>query len=81
MKTHSINLSKWLGALAVGAVLSLGVLYTSNLNAAQGCGYGYHMTYYGRCIPNYPGPYSVFVPGNSNCWYNLHGFIRCFRVF
>ena len=35
-------------ALFVGAVASL----TTAANAAGGCGYGFHPTPYGRCVPN-----------------------------
>lgn len=65
--------------IIAGGLLSLAVGYSSLANAAQGCGYGYHMTGYGRCVPNAPGPNAVAAPGRPGCWYNGNGYLRCFR--
>lgn len=79
MKTQSMCFSKLLGAAGVGALLLLGVFYTSSLNAAQGCGHGYHMMLNGRCVPNAPGPNASAVPGRPDCWRNANGNLRCYR--
>ncbi|KTD25392.1 Uncharacterised protein [Legionella lansingensis] len=79
MKTYSMSFSKLLGPVIFGVLVSAGIFYSSNLNAAQGCGYGYHMTINGRCVPNNPGPGAVAVPGRPDCWINYKGQFRCWR--
>lgn len=79
MKTNSIYFSKWLTAVVIGGVLSFGVWYASMANAAQGCGFGYHMTAFGRCVPNNPGPNATPIPGRPDCWRNGAGEVRCWR--
>ncbi|MCE3045538.1 MULTISPECIES: GCG_CRPN prefix-to-repeats domain-containing protein [Legionella] len=79
MKIQSLSISKVLTPLALGALLTLGIGYTSSANAAQGCGFGNHMNYWGRCVPNEPGPWAKPVPGRPDCWVNDHGAFRCYR--
>ena len=50
MSTHSIPFSRLVGAVVIGTILSLALLYTSSASAANGCGFGYHMTAFGRCV-------------------------------
>lgn len=71
--------SKLLGPIAIGGLLSVGIFYSSTTTAAQGCGFGYHMTAYGRCVPNNPGPGAVPVAGRPDCWINYKGQFRCWR--
>ncbi|WP_419420827.1 GCG_CRPN prefix-to-repeats domain-containing protein [Legionella sp. D16C41] len=78
MEIKSMHLPKFLGTLAVGTVLTVGVLTSSMSYAAQGCGYGFHR-FYGRCVPNSPGPNAVPVRGRPNCWINGAGQLRCWR--
>ncbi|ASQ46162.1 GCG_CRPN prefix-to-repeats domain-containing protein [Legionella clemsonensis] len=79
MKTRSLSFSTLLGPLAFGTLLISGVFYSSATTAAQGCGFGYHMTINGRCVPNHPGPGAVMVPGRPDCWINYRGQFRCWR--
>lgn len=68
-----------LTSVALAATLfTFGLGYTGTSQAAQGCGFGYHMSYYGRCLPNAPGPYARFLPGRPNCWINRWGATRCY---
>lgn len=79
MKTRSISRSPFLHALLFGSVLSLGFTWTSVSHAAQGCGFGNHMTAFGRCVPNSPGPWARPAPGRPDCWINGQGLLRCWR--
>ncbi|STX41905.1 Uncharacterised protein [Legionella donaldsonii] len=79
MSTHSIPFSRLVGAVVTGTILSLALLYTSSASAANGCGFGYHMTAFGRCVPNSPGPNATPAPGRPDCWYNGAGQLRCWR--
>ena len=79
MKVCSIYKPTFISALAIGTILTLGVFSSSTTYAAQGCGFGYHMTYFGRCVPNMPGPWAVPAPGRPDCWINGRGFLRCWR--
>lgn len=78
METRSLSISKLLGTVSIGALLSIGVCYTSLSHAAQGCGYGFHMNMNGRCVPNVPGPNATAVPGRPDCWRNGNGNLRCY---
>ncbi|MGQ3888526.1 GCG_CRPN prefix-to-repeats domain-containing protein [Legionella sp. CNM-1927-20] len=79
MEGYSNYLSKFIGTFIVGIILILDIFAASPSYAAQGCGFGYHMTYFGRCVPNHPGPYATPVPGRPDCWVNARGFLRCWR--
>ncbi|WED44579.1 GCG_CRPN prefix-to-repeats domain-containing protein [Legionella cardiaca] len=79
MKTHSISISRLIAPLVIGGLLTFGICYSSITNAAQGCGFGYHMTAFGRCVPNHPGPNATPAPGRPDCWYNGAGQLRCWR--
>lgn len=79
MKTHSMCFSKLFGPILIGTLLLLGAGYSSISNAAQGCGFGYHMTAFGRCVPNSPGPNATPAPGRPDCWFNGAGHLRCWR--
>lgn len=79
MKTSSMRFSRLLNTLAFGALISVGICYTSTTDAAQGCGFGYHMTAFGRCVPNSPGPNATPVPGRPDCWRKGDGALRCYR--
>ena len=79
MKTLSSCYLKLVGPFLIGAFLSIGLFYSSMTFAAQGCGFGYHMTVYGRCVPNSPGPWATPVRGRPDCWVNERGFLRCWR--
>ncbi|MFC3909305.1 GCG_CRPN prefix-to-repeats domain-containing protein [Legionella dresdenensis] len=79
MRTQAMYFSKVLGAAAIGALLSVGIGYSSMSHAAQGCGFGYHMTAFGRCVPNEPGPRATIIPGRPDCWRNYLGEVRCYR--
>ncbi len=79
MKTNSISYSKIIGPIALGLMLVFGVFYTSSSQAADGCGFGYHSTAFGRCVPNSPGPNASPAPGRPDCWYNGAGELRCWR--
>ncbi|KTC75305.1 hypothetical protein Lbir_0450 [Legionella birminghamensis] len=79
MKIQVHSFSKVLGPIAFAALLMLGVGYFSNAEAAQGCGFGNHMNYWGRCVPNAPGPWARPAPGRPDCWINDHGNLRCYR--
>jgi hypothetical protein len=75
-----INLaSKILGPAVIGALLTVGIGYSSLAQAADGCGFGYHSTALGRCVPNSPGPDASPAPGRPDCWYNGAGELRCWR--
>jgi len=65
--------------LLAGSILAVGMTWSSASNAAQGCGFGYHMNPYGWCKPNAPGPYATPIPGRPNCWRNGFGYLRCYR--
>lgn len=62
------------GALATGA-LAMGLGFAPAANAADGCGYGYHLEN-GTCVLNAPGPGAHFI--SNNCWINDNGDERCF---
>ena len=79
MKTDSLSFSRWIIPIAAGAFLAIGVAYSSLTHAANGCGFGYHMTAFGRCVPNSPGPGATPAPGRPDCWYNAAGALRCWR--
>ncbi|WP_131782898.1 GCG_CRPN prefix-to-repeats domain-containing protein [Legionella gresilensis] len=79
MEVNSNYLAKLIFTLSVGIILTLGIFTSSTSFAAQGCGFGYHMTYFGRCVPNHPGPYATPIPGRPDCWINARGFLRCWR--
>lgn len=79
MKTQVIRRSPLLTALLLGSALTLGFAYSSSTEAAQGCGFGYHMTAFGRCVPNSPGPWARPAAGRPDCWINARGFLRCWR--
>jgi|GEM_PF-2356303 len=79
MRTYSIYFSRLSGAIALGALLSFGLSYTSTANAAQGCGKGYHVDGNGRCVLNAPGANATPVTGRPNCWRNANGALRCSR--
>ncbi|WP_167100579.1 GCG_CRPN prefix-to-repeats domain-containing protein [Mycobacterium sp. DL592] len=62
------------GALATGA-LATGLGFAPAAQAADGCGYGYHLDG-GTCVLNAPGPGARFI--SPNCWINDNGDERCF---
>ncbi len=74
-----IKISNLLGPIAIVALLSIDVGYAPAAHAAQGCGFGNHMNYWGRCVPNEPGPWARPAPGRPDCWINDRGQFRCFR--
>ncbi|KTC65140.1 Uncharacterised protein (plasmid) [Legionella adelaidensis] len=79
MRANTNYLPKIFGIVALGAFLSLGIFYSTNANAANGCGFGYHATAFGRCVPNSPGPWARPIVGNPDCWTNRWGQVRCWR--
>lgn len=79
MKTISTNLSKYVGIFAFSALVTAGVFYSTSASAADGCGFGMHMTAFGRCVPNSPGPWARPIIGNHDCWTNRWGQVRCWR--
>lgn len=66
-------------SLLATAVLAIAMMWAPLTHAAQGCGHGYHMTTYGRCVPNSPGPWARALPGRPDCWLNRWGAVRCWR--
>lgn len=79
MNAHSMCFSGVLRTVALIGLLFLGVGYTTNTNAAQGCGFGYHQSIHGGCILNYPGPNATPAPYHPGCWRNGWGQLRCYR--
>ncbi|ARG97707.1 GCG_CRPN prefix-to-repeats domain-containing protein [Legionella micdadei] len=78
MRAHSITLSGLVRMVAMVGLLCIAASYTSNANAAQGCGFGYHQSFYGGCVANHPGPFARRVAGRPGCWTNLWGQFRCY---
>lgn len=92
MKTHSISFSGLLRLVAIAGLLSLAAGYSSNANAEDGCGCGYHRSFEGGCIRNYQGSYLRPTVYYSNypvgyyttvgyyptCWTNALGFTQCY---
>ncbi len=64
---------------ASASVLFLFLGYTSTATAAEGCGFGYHRTVFGKCILNYPGAFARPAPMHPGCWRNMWGQLRCYR--
>ncbi len=60
------------------AVAAVALTAASSVEAAQGCGIGWHRGYYGRCLPNrgpvVAGPWrlGVYYPGRG--WWYGHRF-------
>jgi hypothetical protein len=79
MNVKMIPLTKILLPIALGSILIIGVFYSLPSHAADGCGFGYHSTAFGRCVPNSPGPDASPAPGRPDCWYNRFGELRCWR--
>lgn len=79
MNTYSIDLSKLFRGAVIFGVLSFAAAYTPTTNAAQGCGYGLHRTFYGKCVFNYPGRYATPAYYHRGCWRNWYGRLRCYR--
>ncbi|MGQ3891011.1 GCG_CRPN prefix-to-repeats domain-containing protein [Legionella sp. CNM-4043-24] len=78
MKVQAVGSSTLKAVLLFGSMALFGLTWSSTSSAAQGCGYGYHMNPWGRCLPNAPGPYATFIPGRPNCWRNRWGAVRCY---
>lgn len=78
MRAHSISILGLLRMVAMVSLLCLAAGYTSQANAAQDCGLGYHKSLYGGCIANHPGPFARQVIGRPGCWTNLFGQFRCY---
>jgi len=74
MKTKTL-----LSSVAVAGVIFLATDVVSVANAAQGCGFGYHRVYNGRCVVNRPGAYARPAPLHPGCWRNWRGQLRCYR--
>lgn len=73
MKTRSLCFSGMAKTLLMLSVLILAGSYASTTNAADGCGFGRHDTYYGRCVWNHPGPWARPAPYHPGCWRNGWG--------
>jgi hypothetical protein len=71
--------SRLLRASALIGLITLSIGYTSIVDAAQGCGYGYHRGPYGGCVLNRPGPGATPAPAHPGCWRNANGYLRCYR--
>ena len=78
MKAQALCFSGMVKTLLILSVLVLAGSYTSISNAANGCGWGRHDTYYGRCVGNHPGYYSRPAPYHRGCWRNAWGQLRCY---
>lgn len=76
MNTRSICFSG-LRTIATAGLLVLAIGYTSETNAAQGCGYGRHQSIYGGCVWNHPGAGATPAPYHPGCWRNMWGQLRC----
>lgn len=79
MSTYSNYLLGLLHVVFVAGIICLAVGYTSTAKAAQGCGFGYHLSVYGGCVLNHPGPFARPAPLHPGCWRNLNGALRCYR--
>lgn len=79
MNTYSINYLNLLRTVIIGGLLFLSVNFPSPANAAQGCGFGYHLSIYGGCILNHPGRFATPAPRHPGCWRNRWGQLRCYR--
>ncbi len=77
MKARAMCLSGMAKILLMLSTLVLAGSYTSTSNAADGCGFGRHDTYYGRCVGNHPGAYARPAPYHPGCWRNGWGQLRC----
>jgi hypothetical protein len=78
MKAHSMCFSKIARETLMLSTLVLAGTYTSASEAAQGCGYGMHRSYYSGCIANHPGAYARPAPYHAGCWRNKWGKLRCY---
>lgn len=77
MNTHSMCCSGVVRAIAMVGMLFLMIGYASSVNAAQGCGRGYHQSIHGGCVKNYPGAFATPAPYHPGCWRNRYGNLRC----
>lgn len=78
MNARTVCFTKILRIGMMLSVLFLAASYTSTADAAQGCGYGRHVSVYGRCVGNFPGPYATPAPYHRGCWRNAWGQLRCY---
>lgn len=79
MNTHAKTISTVVKGIATISLLALTLSYTDITNAAGGCGFGYHRTYWGGCRLNHPGPWARPAPLHPGCWRNAWGRLRCYR--
>lgn len=89
MSTFTLSFRKMLRNFVIIGLLFMAVGYTSNANAAQGCGIGFHRNFWGACVYNYYGPawglgwgwgwapYRYYY--NSRCYNTAIGSYRCYR--
>lgn len=78
MKTRTLCFSGLLRTMLVLSMLFLITSFTATTaNAAQGCGQGYHRSFHGGCIVNYPGAWARPAPYHPGCWRNWAGALRC----
>lgn len=78
MKTRSMYFTQATRAVLMLTTLVLAAAYTSTSEAANGCGYGMHRSYYGGCIRNHPNAWSTPAPNHPGCWRNSWGQLRCY---
>lgn len=79
MNKNTLCLSAVLKTVAMASLLFVAASYTTNANAAQGCGFGYHQSFHGGCILNHPGAGARPAPYHPGCWRNAWGQLRCYR--
>lgn len=79
MNTQSMCSSGLLRTVLMAGLLFLAIGYTSIADAAQGCGFGLHRNYWGRCVLNSPGTGATPAPFHPGCWRNPNGNLRCYR--
>lgn len=78
MKTQSMCFSKTFKMTLMLSTLVLAGAYASLSQAADGCGYGRHRSYYSGCVNNHPGAYATPAPYHPGCWRNRWGQLRCY---
>jgi hypothetical protein len=77
MNTRTINSSGLLRTIIITGLIYMTVSFTSVANAANGCGFGWHRTFFHGCITNYHGAFARPAPEHPGCWRNYWGALRC----
>jgi len=78
MNTQTMCFSWLLRTVFMVGALFVALSYTSIVNAAQGCGQGFHRGPNGGCTVNHRGSWTVPGTYHNGCWLDRNGARRCY---